>query len=88
MTTKTKLTLNTRAEFTWGFGHEFLLRVVNPDKTNAYFVWSDPDYSGNNTIRPYIGSPADFTHKGFCGRDKGEHFIGEYCGNAVRFVNC
>lgn len=38
---------------------------------DKFYVWSDPRYDGDNTIRPYTGDPKDFTSPGFCGRDKG-----------------
>jgi len=88
MTLKTKLSLDTQAEFTWNFDKEFLLRVVNPDNSDAYFVWSSPEYGGNNTIYPFLGNPLNFTRKGVRGREKGIYTIGRYCGNQVKFINC
>lgn len=37
-----------RGEFTWDFGQLFFIET---DKGN--FIWSDPDYGGNNTLTPY-----------------------------------
>ncbi len=78
------LGLDTVANFVWGFGQEFLLIV----KDKEFYVWSAPDYNGDNTIKPYNGNASDFTSPGFCGRDKGIHSIGSYCGDAVKFMNC
>ena len=93
-----KLTSNTLANFTYGFGNRFLLAVA---KTSAeypsedlpidqcdWYVWSDPDYSGDNTIIKYKGNPLNFVQKGFMGRAKGIHSIGDYCGPNVKFVDC
>lgn len=76
------LNLDSICEFTWNFGNKFLLKEL---KTGNYFVWSDPDYSGDNTIEPFSGNPRNFTHEGFCGRDKGVHTIRNYCGENVIF---
>lgn len=74
------ISLDSIAEFTWGFGHLFLLQVGQ-----EYYVWSDPDYQGDNTIRPFKGDPLNFASPGFCGRDKGTHRIRDYCGEDVKF---
>ncbi len=79
------INLDTVAEFTWNFGQEFLLEVNN-GKHVEYYVWSDPDYNGDNTIKKYVGNPNDFTNEGFCGRDKGCHVIRNYCGDDVVFI--
>ena len=77
------LSLDTFAEFTRSSGHEFLLKIGD-----RFFVWSDPDYEGDNTIRPFKGNPQNFTAPGFMGRDRGTHSIGAYCGTDVKFVDC
>jgi hypothetical protein len=77
------LGLDTIAQFTWDFGQCFLLEV-----SDKYYVWSDPDYNGDNTIKQYVGNPMDFTSPGFSGRDKGSHTIGGYCGEQVKFIGC
>lgn len=78
-----KLTLDDVAEFTWGYCDEFFLET---GKGN--FVWSDPDYDGDNSIHPYNGSYKDWckeAHLPF-GRDKGKHTIRDYCGEDVKLV--
>ena len=82
-----KIGLHTWAQFTWDFGQKFLVKVGTGDAVQC-FAWSDPEYGGDNTIRPYKGNPLNFTHVGFCGRDKGHHFIVDYCGPDVKFVDC
>ena len=77
------ISLDSIAEFTWGFGMHFLLKVGN-----AYYQWSDPDYQGDNTIKPYTDNPLNFVHEGFSGRCKGTHRIRDYCGDKVVFVEC
>lgn len=79
------LSLDDVADFVWGFDHEFLLKVEKDGETR-YYVWSDPDYNGDNTIRPYTGNPMDFTSPGFSGRCKGRHFIRRYCGDEVKIL--
>lgn len=76
--------LDTVADFTWGFGHLFLLETQG----GKFYVWSDPDYNGDNTIRPYTENPDNFTSNDFRGRDKGIHTIRDYCGPDVVFVDC
>lgn len=75
------INLDTMAQFTWDFGQHFLLET-----TEGFFVWSDPDYNGDNTIKPYKGNPSDFTAPGFCGRDKGYNSIRNKCGEDVIFM--
>ena len=72
------LTIDDIGEFTWNFASHFLIET-----SKGTFVWSDPDYMGDNTIRPYVGNKANFTEEGFMGRCKGTHVIGEYCGKDV-----
>jgi hypothetical protein len=75
------LTINDIADFTWSFGSQFLLETAHGD-----YVWSDPDYEGNNTIVPFTGDKANFTSEGFMGRDKGKHVIRDYCGPDVKII--
>ena len=75
------LTIDDIAEFTWDFGQNFLLET-----NRGLFVWSDPDYSGDNTIRR-INHIEEIFPGGTFGRSKGTHFIGEYCGSEVKIIN-
>lgn len=75
--------LDTVASFTWCWADEFFLETEHGN-----YIWSDPDYNGDNTIRPYGGD-----YKYYCkesnipfGRDKGTHRIRDYCGDQVKFV--
>lgn len=77
------ISLDSVGEFTWNFGSKFLIQVGI-----KYYVWSDPEYNGDNTIKPFEGNPANFTSEGFCGRAKGTHSIRGYCGEEVKFVDC
>ena len=74
------ITLDTVADFTWSYGEEFFLET--PD---GCYVWSDPDYGGDNTIRKFEGTYADWCKKRHLdfGRGKGCHKIGEYYGKDV-----
>ena len=78
-----KLTIDDVASFCWGFDEFFFLET---DKGN--YVWSDPEYSGDNTIRKFNG-----TYEKWCksqsipfARDKGQHIIRNYCGDAVIII--
>lgn len=69
---------NLVGSFGWDFGQHFFIQ------TNAgNFIWSDPEYGGDGSIRPYVGSLKTWL-KG-CQlpyvRDKGKHGIREYCGD-------
>lgn len=77
------INLDTVAEFTWLFDQEFFLETAEGN-----FIWCDPDYGGDNTIRK-----VNMTLKQYCehtgtpfGRDKGQHYIRTYCGQEVVFV--
>jgi hypothetical protein len=63
--------------FTWFWSDTFFVQT-----SKGNYLWSDPDYGGDNTLREYEG-----TLEKYCidndipfGRDKGKHIIGEYCG--------
>lgn len=76
------LTLDDVADFTWGFGSTFHL-----DTTKGSFEWSDPEYGGDNTIRPCPHYNQWCERQGIeFGRDKGTHIIRDYCGADVTIV--
>lgn len=69
--------------FTYSFGFQFFIETEIGN-----FVWNDPDYQGDNTIRPFNG-----TYKDWCnhqnipyGRDKGTKSIAGYCGDSWEYV--
>ena len=74
---------NSYGEFTWNFGSEFLIRLVddNGEITGENYVWSCPGYNGTGEIKEYTENPANFTHEGFMGRSKGRHLIRYCCGD-------
>lgn len=72
---------NLWGDFLWDFGTNFLIET---DSGN--FIWSDPDYGGDNTIRQFSGVIKDFLGSAPFGRDKGSHIIGDYCKDFT-FVN-
>lgn len=75
--TKEKL-LSMIGEFTYCWGFHFFIET-----SEGNFVWEDPDYGGNNTIKKFNGSLSDFLAQfnGIdFGRDKGKHYIWNYCG--------
>jgi hypothetical protein len=71
--------LNEYGDFTWGFSSLFLIET-----SFGLFIWSDPGYNGNNTIRPYHGRVKDFCNP--YGRMKGRHLISRYCGDQFTFM--
>lgn len=75
------ITLDTVGSFTWDFGNKFLIET-----NEGLFVFSDPEYNGDNTIRKFEGDPKNFTMPNFMGRDKGTHVIRDFCGENVRFI--
>lgn len=77
------LQLNDTAEFIWMWSSEFFLIT---DEGN--YVWSDPGYGGDNTIRKSeldYGQYCD-KHDMEYGRSKGTHIIGSYTGNETKIV--
>ena len=72
---------NLIGDFTWLWGDEFFIETEN-----ANFVWSDPNYDGDNTIRLISGSFRDYLRENNLdfGRSKGRHFISNYCGEKVQ----
>ena len=76
-------TLNLVGEFTWLWGQEFFIET-----SERNFIWRDPDYGGDNSIRVYSGSFQDYLKEiGLdYGRSKGKHFIAGYCGENVLFM--
>ena len=75
--------LETIGDFTWLFGMEFFIETAV-----GSFVWRDPDYNGDNTIRYTSKSYKDYLkecHIGY-GRDKGKHIIGRYIGKDPIFT--
>jgi hypothetical protein len=77
------LTINDIAEFSWAWNNEFFLQT---NKGN--FIWSDPDYNGDNTIKRFNGNLRDFIKSRNIPyvRSKGNHFIDAYCGSEVKIV--
>jgi hypothetical protein len=76
--------LETVGSFTWSFHDKFLVEIPNVGN----FVWSDPDYRGDNSFKRYDGN-----YKQWCkeegipfGRDKGKHKIRNYCGSEIKIV--
>jgi len=81
------LNLDSECEFTWMWGRDFHLQAED----GRAYLWSSPDYGGDNTIRPHHRTISDYgrlyQHNPTAwGRDKGQHRIRDYCGNGVIFV--
>jgi hypothetical protein len=67
-------------DFSWDYGCTFFIET---EKGN--FVWSDPEYGGNNEIKAFDGSFKCALRKWHlpCMRDKGTHRIKDYCGDFI-----
>lgn len=76
--------LQVRGRFAWAHGPDWLIETPIGN-----FHWSDPDYNGDNTIRPYQGDSLGFSKEFLHGnpiRDKGFHDIERYCGTEFTVV--
>lgn len=67
-------------DFTWDFGNKFFIET-----SEGNFVWSDPDYYGDNTIVKFNGSYKEFFGESY-GRSKGNHTIASFCGEHCKFI--
>lgn len=70
-------------EFVWFWDDYFFIETPKGN-----FVWRDPEYNGDNTIRPYDGEISKFCRErkvGF-GRSKGRHRVRDYCGEDIVLV--
>lgn len=80
-----ELLLELVGDFTWDFGHQFFIETEVGN-----FVWSDPDYQGDDTMRLFKGSYNDWIGGqggfGAFGRSKGRHQISRYCGDKFTLV--
>lgn len=74
------LLLTDVAEFTWDFGMHFFLETATGN-----YIWSDPAYGGDNTIKGTNQTYKQFI-KGRFGRSKGKHTISGYCGDKVVII--
>ena len=71
-----ELLLKELAEFTWDFGSKFFVETKYGN-----FVWSDPDYNGDNTMTEFPGEVWEFFGPDGFGRAKGTHLVSRYCGD-------
>lgn len=70
-------------EFTYMWGWDFFIETEIGN-----FAWRDPEYGGDNSIRPYGGTYEDFCkacHVPY-GRSKGKHAVKNYCGTTFTVV--
>lgn len=72
--------LNSIGTFGWDFGSNFFIETKFGN-----FIWSDPDYNGNNHIKKFYGDLETFCQNSNIPyiRDKGNHVIQDYVGNDV-----
>lgn len=75
------ITLDTMGSFTWNYGQKFFIETIDGN-----YVWSDPDYNGDNKIVLFNGTYEEWLklERIPYGRDKGKHTIRGYCGEGVR----
>lgn len=76
--------LESDGNFTWSFSDEFFIKT----KIGNY-VWKDPRYGGDNTIRFFKGTYMKWCKRNVIpfGRDKGTHIIKEYCGSEIKYLS-
>jgi len=76
--------LNCMGSFSWGFSDKFFI-VTHLGN----FIWSNPEYSGDNTIKPFNGTVLEWCDiQGIpYTRDKGEHLVVDYCGEDLVLVD-
>lgn len=85
MQEKKQRVLNAQGRFTWMFNHEFFVET----KDFGNFVFSDPEYDGDGTLRATKQSYDAFDEsrgQARFGRDKGEHMIRAFTGEAVTVI--
>ena len=73
-----------RGKFTWNFSQQFYITTPLGN-----FTWNDPRYEGDNTLRATKKTYHEWidpNNEGDFGRDKGEHRIGDYCGEDFRYI--
>lgn len=75
---------NLIGEFYWGFEQTYFIET-----TEGNFIWSSPDYNGDGTIKKYNGRYKDWCeqYNVICGRNKGIHRIGDYCGENFVYMD-
>lgn len=75
--------LLTFGDFSWDFGMKYFIET-----SQGNFIWSDPDYGGDNSIKSFNGSLNDFMSQNnlILVRDKGKHLIVNYCGSNFKFI--
>ncbi len=80
MTATKEQLLDEIGKFTWDFGQRFFVET-----RFGNFVWSDPDYNGDNTFKKYQGDYKQWikTTGSPFGRSKGSHLIRNYCGDQI-----
>ncbi len=66
---------NLIGDFIWDFGQQFFIETAEGN-----FVWNDPAYNGDGKIHRYHGTMENFFPEPLYGRDKGKHYINDYCG--------
>lgn len=86
---KQELTPQSCVHFSWDFGATFLLQSGPKSETGDpmgtdYWIWSDPEYGGDNTIRRVPKAPD--RQEVPVWRDKGWHLVWKYCGLHVKIL--
>lgn len=67
--------------FTWTWGKEFFIET-----SEGNFIYSDPDYGGDNTLRSVDASYKEWSEPYSFGRDKGRHYITDFCGESFQLL--
>lgn len=71
-----KEVLTFEGEFSWLFNDKFFIETEN----KGNYVWSDPGYGGDGTVRPFTGTYDEYIKMAGIeyGRSKGTHIIWKY----------
>ena len=73
--------LNSVGNFCWDFGCTWFVET-----SIGNFIWSDPDYNGDNSFKQIEETFQQFNHPAQLWRDKGYHHIERYCGDAIDII--
>ena len=67
--------------FTWDYKQHFFITTKMGN-----FIWSDPEYGGDNSIRYTTQSLKEYL-AGTEGQSKGNHYINDFCGDNFTLID-
>lgn len=66
--------------FTWDFGSNFFIETAKGN-----FIYNSPSYGGDGIVRA-TNNTYDEYFQDLYGRDKGNHYISDFCGEQVEVI--